>query len=340
MNNFDAMDGHDVYEGQTRTLAHALKPRPQQTYIVGGILPRRSLSLWFGSPGSLKSNLLLDMGLAVATGSRWLPDLPSGGNGAGLAVTQCPTLAIDVDNGEDILSERLAAFASAYSAPPDAPLYWLTFPVPPIVASKSLKYLTNHALSLGVGLIMIDNLLRVTGVRDENASEIDTAMSNLRKLAEDTGAAVCVIHHRRKDTNGREGDSIRGHSSIEAALDAAFLVKRSGDTVTVTCTKARRKPIETFSALWTYDHQADGETLREARFYRVPVCDMKAQAEAELQARILDTVADKPLTKSAIRTATGGRRDIVYAVIDKMRLEGVLKPIHGDRNATFYAPNG
>src|SRR3990172_9491043 len=118
---------------------------------------------------------------------------------------------------------------------------------------------------------------------------MDSAMANLRKLAEATGAAVAVIHHRRKDTLGREGDSVRGHSSIEGAVDSAFLVKREdgSDSIVIKCTKARRKPVETFSALWTYELAADGETLHTARFWQAQVSDPKAEAEAELRARIL-----------------------------------------------------
>jgi len=172
-----------VYAAQFKKLADALAPRPRLPNIVEGLLQPRSLSIWYGSPGSLKSNLLLDLCFSVAMGRPWLPDLPGSGLRRGFAVKPSPALWIDSDNGVEVLTERLAAFARGYQAPDDTPIYWLTFPNPPIAAAKGLPGLTDYALSVKAGVIVIDNLLRVAGVRDENSSEIDAAMLSLRKLA-------------------------------------------------------------------------------------------------------------------------------------------------------------
>jgi hypothetical protein len=207
------------------------------------------------------------------------------------------------------------------------------------VASEGLPGLTAYALSIRAGLIVIDNLLRVAGVRDENASEIDAAMANLRKLSEATGAAVEAIHHRRKDTLGREGDSLRGHSSIEGAIDSAFLVKREdgADEITVKCTKARRKPIETFGALWTYELAADGETLHTARFWRAQVRDPKAEAEAELRARILRALADGPMNTREILDMAGARKDSTLAALRALTLAREIKCETGAHGAKVYS---
>ena len=327
-----------VYAKQVYTLIDALAHHEKPRGIVSGILPARSLSIWYGSPGSLKSNLLIDMCLSVATGTDWLPDLPGKGNNIGYSVSQAPALLIDIDNGKDVIAERLAAFARARNTPAKAPIYWLTFPTPPLIASKGLLDLTAYAQHIGAGLIVIDNLLRVAGVRDENASEIDTAMTNLRKFAETTGAAVAVIHHRRKDTMGREGDSLRGHSSIEAAVDLVFLIKREDGTneITVKCTKARRKPVETFGALWTYTLASDGETLQTARLWRAQVRDPKAEAEAKLCECILTALADGAMNQTEItRTVGGNKANVITALSALIRIHQV-KSDKGSRNATIY----
>ncbi len=324
-----------AYASQAKTLADALAPRPKLPSVVSGILPARSLSIWYGSPGSFKSNLLFDLYLAVSTGAAWLPDLPGKGNGVGYPVTQCPVLWIDIDNGEDVVAERLAAFARARSVTEaEAPIHWLSFPTPPLVAAKGLPGLTDYAKRIGAGLIVIDNLLRVAGVHDENSSEIDAAMANLRKLAEDTGAAVALIHHRRKDTLGRAGDSLRGHSSIEGAVDSAFLVQREDgtDEVTIKCTKARRRPIETVGALWTYDLAEDGETLHTAQFWRVPVCD----SNADLQARILALLANGALNQTEVWQAVGGNKATVIAALGTLKTDQKITSRKGSRNATLY----
>jgi len=56
-------------------------------------------------------------------------------------------------------------------------------------------------------------------------------MAHFRQLVEDHSLALILIHHQRKatGTEARAGDRIRGHSSIEAALDVALLVERHPD---------------------------------------------------------------------------------------------------------------
>lgn len=112
----------------------------------------------------------------------------------------------------------------------------------------------------------------------------------------------------RQQGRGREGDSVRGHSRIEAGVDSAFLVKREdgADEITVKCTKARRKPIDTFGALWTYELADDGETLHKARFCRADPHDLTAESGAERQARILAVLTVGPKNQTGLAEAVGG----------------------------------
>ena len=327
-----------VYAAQFKKLADALAPRPRLPNIVEGILQPRSLSIWYGSPGSLKSNLLLDLCFSVAMGRPWLPDLPGAGPRRGFAVKPSPALWIDSDNGVEVLTERLAAFARGYQAPEDTPIYWLTFPNPPIAAAKGLPGLTDYALSVRAGVIVIDNLLRVAGVRDENSSEIDAAMLSLRKLAEVSGAAVCLIHHKRKDSLGREGDSLRGHSSIEGGVDSALLIKREdgSSAVIVKPTKSRRKPPETFGALWTFELADDGQSLHEARFWRSDPKDPEAEASAEVRRRILEALKNGPINQGELAAVVGGAKARVIAEANALIMEGAVKRNKGKNNATIY----
>ena len=249
-----------------------------------------------------------------------------------------PALWIDSDNGVEVLTERLAAFARGYQAPEDTPIYWLTFPNPPIAAAKGLPGLTDYALSVKAGVIVIDNLLRVAGVRDENSSEIDAAMLSLRKLAEVSGAAVCLIHHKRKDSLGREGDSLRGHSSIEGGIDSALLIKREegSDAVIVKRTKSRRKPPETFGALWTFELADDGQSLHEARFWRSDPKDPEAEASAEVRRRILEALKNGPINQGELAAVVGGAKARVIAEANALIVEGAVKRDKGKNNATIY----
>jgi len=143
-------------------------------------------------------------------------------------------------------------------------------------------------------------------------------MSNLRRLAEDSGAAVVVIHHQRKGNGikGRAGDTLRGHSCIEAALDLALLVEReeASDRVSVKSTKTRDVDVLPFSAEWTYEHKPASSELATARFFG---------AEPEQDDR-LESIR---LTISTCIKASPGvnQRKLVEAVKAKLQKEGVNK---------------
>ncbi len=119
-------------------------------------------------------------------------------------------------------------------------------------------------------LVVIDNLGTISGGADENSAEMIKVLSNLRIISERTNTVLNVIHHPRKSeaNKGRPGDSLRGHSSIEAALDLALRVTREpkSDLINLVATKSRGAEVAPFSALFTYQHDASGE-LAAARFY-------------------------------------------------------------------------
>src|SRR2546428_10824599 len=58
------------------TLADAYQPRPPLIYVVEGLFPLPSLSIVYGAPGTIKSLLLADLAICVASGLPWLPPLP------------------------------------------------------------------------------------------------------------------------------------------------------------------------------------------------------------------------------------------------------------------------
>ncbi len=254
---------------------------------------------------------------------------------------QCPVLWVDIDNGEDVTTERLAAFTSARKVPPETPIYWICFPDPPMVAVRGLGDLKEFMLANHIGLVVIDNLLRIAGLRDENASEMDIPMLNLRKLAEDTGAAVCIIHHKRKDAAGQDRDHMRGHSSIAAGIDLAFQIYREGmsDLVTFKCTKARRRPFESCGACGTYKNKDDNETLQEARFWRTAPGEVEAESKAkdELCERIIAALADGPKNQAELIAVSGKAKMTVAARLNDLVLEGRIKSVPGPRRSIIYS---
>ncbi len=326
-----------VYAGQVRTLADALQPREVIPSTVKGIIASQSLNCLFGPPGTLKTALLIDLCFCVALGRDWLEGLPDRGGFAGYPVVQCPALWVDLDNGEAVMYERLAAFGRAYAARADFDgISLLTFPDPPIDASKGLKQLGLLARQKRAGLIVIDNLLNIAGVRDENSSEMGSVMKNLRQLTAATRAAVVVIHHTTKDN---DSETIRGHSSIEAGFDSTFYVKRrepSDPTITLKHKKVRRNPVKPFGAMFSFEHGADGETLHTARFWGTQPPDLKAEAVDELKARILAALQDGPINTTELQRGFKCNRDTLTQALNQLVAEETVCREEGKNNAKLY----
>lgn len=328
-----------------RTLADAYQKRDPMLFLVDGLLPCPSLSIVYGGPGSLKSMLLADLAVCIASGSKWLDLLPSDQVQPGrvFSVTQVPVLWIDFDNGKRRTDERFDAFGKARNLPVSTPIHYVAMPTPWLDASfrPMIEELGKLVRFNGIKLIVIDNLGLVTGDTEENSAAMAQVMGNLRWLCEDTESAVIVVHHQRKSNGSgdhgiRKGETLRGHSSIEAAVDLALLIERkeNEDSVAVIPTKVRGyKSIDILGAFFTYTHVEGTKDLATARFFSIAT---ETEAEKELRG-IKDAIraaikeSKKPMIQKGIVDAT---RDKIAAQNGSApginRVRGVLKMMVDD----------
>lgn len=328
--------GELLQRWRLRTLADAYQPRPPLHYVVQDLIPAPSLSVVYGGPGSLKSMLLADLATCVASGMRWLEPLP-GGKGASFVVNAAPVLWIDFDNGVRRTDERTEAFARARNLPADAPLTYVSMPTPWLDASN-LQMMTDLAkliTYLGAKLIIIDNLGLVTGDAEENSAGMAQVMGHLRWLCEETESAVIVVHHQRKsggqsDKGIRKGETLRGHSSIEAALDLALLVERKegADTVVIIPTKVRGYRVHDFiGAMFTYTHRDGTTDLESARFFAEEALSADERERLTIHANVKSILrAQGPMAQGDLVTEI---RDTLARINDRSpgvnRVRGLIK---------------
>jgi hypothetical protein len=127
--------------------------------------------------------------------------------------------------------------------------------------------LHNHIKELNIDLCIIDNLGLVIGDVEENSARMTAVMSAFRFLADRLNIAFIIIHHKRKG-HGQEraGDALRGHSSIEAAVDLAILVSRAGQAadVTIRSTKTRGVDVYPIRAQFNFEHKSGTRDLEKA----------------------------------------------------------------------------
>jgi hypothetical protein len=349
-NTSDAND-QSIMNWQSFDLADAYKERPPIEFIVGNIFPLPSLSIVYGSPGSFKSFLLADLACCIAGGKEWLP--PFGDPlGMGQSVSQGGAIWIDFDNGQLRTLDRFKALGSTMQLPEDVPLKIYSMPVPVFDARDQIQVIELQVMIAihGAKLVIIDNLAMISGNADENSADMAEIFNNLRQISEITRTAIVVIHHPRKgsQTQGREGDRLRGHSSIEAAIDLALYMKRSGNDpmVDIKPTKARDSLVEPFSA--RFDFEVDqNDQLTKARFcsitgsldnQTVKVMDAIWEVLAGGELNQGDLIEDvKNLHEETDGDSVGMNR--IRKAIKIMHDQGFLQMNKGKNNASLFSHN-
>jgi hypothetical protein len=336
--------GGNPWLDQLRTLEHAYQLREPLHQIVAGVITEASMSMLFGNPGEFKSLIGGDMGVCVAGGLPWL-SLPDGTGGR--AVSQCPVLWVDCDNGKRRTDARFDALGKARGLPPDTPLHYLSMPHPTLnlTEQESVARLADAVQYTAAKLVVIDNLALITGDVEENSAGMATVMGELRRLAETSGAAVVIIHHQRKTSDkDNQLNILRGHSSIAAALDLAIHVGRDmtedRHSAVLLPVKMRDGDVPIMAAEFSYLHDANGE-LAEARFFGRKQAD--TTSKMAIKRAIIEILFDgKTLNKTDLAAAvkaagiTAGV-NTVRGVIDSLSGTGELNERTGDRGAKLYS---
>jgi hypothetical protein len=324
------------------TLTDAYLERPPVEYIAAGLFALPSLNIVYGSPGTLKSFLLADLSSCAAAGVDWLPPAPwiNGNQARGIPTRQCPVMWLDFDNGRRRTHDRFGALGRARNLPVETPLFYYSMPSPWLDASSktSVGGLALRMEERGVKLVVVDNLGVVSGDADENSGDMVGVMSEFRQLAEVTGAAIVLIHHQRKSNGsiGRAGDTLRGHSSIEAALDLALLIEREelSDTVGIKATKVRGADVLPFSAVFTHENR-DGDDLKTAQFFGIAADDNRSGAaiEREILVALVGTALNKTdLTKAVKEQLPEVGLNRIRDMIDRLASAGKLAVSNGRNN--------
>lgn len=341
------------------TLADALAERPPIEYAAFGIISLSSLSVVYGHPSSYKSFLMQDLAMSIAEGEPWLPpeEQPTF-NGRQMddsdikpiETTQYPVLWVDQDQGTRRTLDRFAMLARGHEVTPwDTKLYFYSMPDPGLNATsrEHMEALEYRIRDTGAKVVFIDCLLTVSGGVDENSTEIGGVLYGFRQLAEKTGTAVVLIHHARKTTSNdtRAGDSLRGSSAIEGALDLALKIHREAPdskTVTIASTKTRDVDVSPMTARFVAFN--DQHEKPAARFYRVDPEYAQQATDKSLELAVYEVLRPNPdivqkrlveLTRIRVRDNKRNEKYVI-ALLDELASKGKISVSRGKNNSKIY----
>lgn len=195
----------------------ALKTPP---WRVKDVLPAVGLAAIYGQSGSGKTFIALDMAFAMAEGRDWFQ----------MQTHPCPVIYVNLESNLG-LKKRLTAWQKERGrAVPEN----VHFVIEPFHILEDVA-----ALARGIepgAVVFLDTLNAASAGLDENSSrDMGLILEEAKKLQRLTEGLVVLIHHGGKDA----AKGLRGHSSLNAALDAALEVSRNGESRSWRTSKAK-----------------------------------------------------------------------------------------------------
>jgi hypothetical protein len=198
-------------------------------WTVKGFIEAGNLLCFFAPPESLKTFVVLDIGLCVATGKDW----------HGHKVEAGPVLYI-CGEGRRGIGRRLQAWERHHKTKCNR--FFVSNTSAQLLAPASLAELEAAAQEIAEqhgkpALIIIDTLNRNFGPGDENSTtDMTRFIAALDKLRERLQCAVAVVHHTGLADTGRG----RGNSALKGALDFEYQISRDQDRIVeLTCSKCK-----------------------------------------------------------------------------------------------------
>ncbi|MFT3761988.1 MAG: AAA family ATPase [Pseudoxanthomonas sp.] len=194
--DFDVWDEVEPIEPRARRRflnVNDLKALPPPRWLVPGLLVEDSVAAIYGAPESGKSFLALDIAMAVAGGVDWHGRRVSDGGVLYVAAEGASGLgkrvrAWEIDRGIDVGKFPL----------------WLDHGEINLAAERDggvRAFVSDVVEELGpLRLVVIDTLNQTAAGADENsAKDMGRYIASMKRIRDETGATVVVVHHSGKD---------------------------------------------------------------------------------------------------------------------------------------------
>lgn len=198
------------------------KDLPPIKFIVDGLLSV-GLNILASPPKYGKSWMVLDLGLAVASGGRFL----------GYMTNQCGCLYLALEDSQRRLKTRMNKLLAGKPAPAGFHFATTASPIDGGLFDELEDFLKKHP---DTGLIVVDTLQRVRGAAHgkEGAYAADyREIGDLKAFADQHNVALLLVHHLRKmKDDGDPFNMISGTNGIMGAADTTMVLtkEKRGDS--------------------------------------------------------------------------------------------------------------
>ena len=199
-------------EAHTHKLINAMEglaiPRPKEEWMINGIWPKGRG--WIaGTPGSGKTWLAMDMALSVVTAAPWLDSYKA---------TRGAVLFLQEEQSFASFFQKLGLLCKGRNISPNV--------LTPFVVSlqnffrvvPDIEWLITQVKKIGAAAVFIDSFFEVVEGDENSVEEMRPVLQALRRLQNETGCSILIIHHFNKKTEGTAKQAaaqrLRGTASL------------------------------------------------------------------------------------------------------------------------------
>ncbi len=300
--------------------AHELDARPAAPrWLIEGLWADEAVGIVGGEPKSFKSFLVLDMAVAVASGSPCLRHFPVAHTGR--------VLLYAAEDALQVVRRRLEGICHlTHLNLAQLDIQVITAPSLRLDTLEDQKRLRFTIEQLRPRLLLLDPFVRLHRIDENASSDVAAILAYFRELQRLFHLAVVVVHHARKAANHlRAGQALRGSSEFHAWGDSNLYIKRKADHLTL-----------------TIEHRAAAEqndlplTLQGAND-QLALCMLENRPppkppRSPAHEQILDALAnaESPLVFSVLRQACRMRTETFCNLLAEMQQQGkVVKTPNG-----------
>jgi AAA domain len=314
-----------------KTGADLIRELPQVLFLWNPWIPRGMITLVIAAPGIGKSAFAMGaLARAVTCAGTW-PD------GKTSLLAPGKVLYVDTESGQAMLSERLQQWK---------------LPAERIILPKSDDVLgtvklddpddvfaLRHFVQRQKPALVIIDSLRGSHSKAENDSRISgEILEALGKLAQESSAAIVVIHHTRKTEEGKTvtADDSRGSNALIAHARSVIAIDKpdpKSESVRVSVVKSN---VAKFPEPFGFKFTKTGLTFGPAP--RRPREEKKPSRGNEAEAFLLDFLANGPKPATEVQAAAT-KADISAQTLRRARKAlGVITP-RGGKSTWKLPPN-
>mgnify|MGYP001594439791 CR=1 FL=1 len=214
-----------------------LRRQPEPEWLIDGFIHKGDVAVIYGPPSSGKSFLALDWALTLAAGVPWLGKHP----------VSCSPVIYMAGEGAPSIFKRVDAWMLARQVRDIPTAYFHLRPLPlreeaAIEAVEQTLAAFDHQdgdYGLYPGMVVVDTLSQFFSGGDEITPDMTQFVSNMRRIAQTTGATVLIVHHTNKG-----GQQERGHTSLRCNVEVMFraqAIKQDGRIVGMTVINDKQK---------------------------------------------------------------------------------------------------